>query len=121
MNVYVVSSCWKDSGATVIGAATDRAGAEQIADRYQDADNPDTRWAPWVEDVDPAEGSCTWRRSGIWRDNIVHPSLFQEIVVVPLAGYAERLVMDAGRAPWANPNHDVLADIQEIGRLFGAP
>jgi hypothetical protein len=87
MNVYVVSNCWWRDGATVIGAAVDRPGAEKIAERY-DHDRSDTAgWAPWSEELDPAEGSCTWRRNALSADDRTHPSLYQEIVVVPLAGF----------------------------------
>jgi hypothetical protein len=86
MNIYVVSSCWWRNGATVIGAATDRAGAEVIADRHPEDDSSADKWAPWKEDVSAAEGSCTWSRDALLVDGTVHPSLYQEIVCVPLAG-----------------------------------
>jgi hypothetical protein len=87
MNVYVISNVWDSSGSTVIGAATDRAGAEQIADRQPGHEEMRGAWAPWVERVDPAEGSCSWERVALHADGTVHPSLSQEIVCVPLAGF----------------------------------
>lgn len=87
MNVYVISNVWDSSGSTVIGAATDRAGAEQIADRQPGRPEMRGSWAPWVERVDPAEGSCSWGRVALHADGSVHPSLSQEIVCVPLAGF----------------------------------
>jgi hypothetical protein len=112
MNVYVVTIGWLHDGATVIGAAVDRVSAERIADARDDA-----LWNGWDEEVVP-EGSCTWVRTGRFPDGTPHPRLFQEIVVVPLAGYAERDQVSAGRPPWARHAD---AEIQEIGRLFGAP
>jgi hypothetical protein len=80
MNIYVVSTVWHGEGSTVIGAATDRPGAEVIADRSG-------KWAPWREVVDPAEGSCTWERLALMPDGVtVDPMASQEIVCVPLAG-----------------------------------
>lgn len=90
--MYVVSSCWWRDGATVIGAAIDRAGAEQIADRHDEDDSRLAAWAPWKEDVNPAEGSCAWRRDALLADGTVHPSLYQEIVCVPLAGPVDKSV-----------------------------
>jgi hypothetical protein len=87
MNVYVISNVWDHSGSTVIGAATDRTGAEQIANRQPEREELRGAWAPWVERVDPAEGSCWWERVALLTDGTVHPSLSQEIVCVPLAGF----------------------------------
>lgn len=84
MNVYVVSSVWAD-GATVIGAAVDRESAEQIADRAGRAGE----WTPWQERIDPAQRSFMWGRMALLMNGSVHPSLSQEIVVVPLAGMVE--------------------------------
>lgn len=86
MNVYVVSAVWDHVGAMVIGAATDRASAESIAERYPDDDPWVKSWAPWRERIG-AEGSCTWERVALLPDGTVHPSLSQEIVCVPLAGF----------------------------------
>jgi hypothetical protein len=86
MNVYVISNVWDHSGSTVIGAATDRAGAEQIADRQPGRPEMRGAWAPWVERVDSAAGSCWWERVALHADGTVHPSLSQEIACVPLAG-----------------------------------
>lgn len=90
MNIYVVSNCWWRDGSTVIGAGADRMSAEVIADRYPlDEHDGVTAWAPWKEDVDPAQGSCTWRRDALVDGGMIHLSLYQEIVVVPLAGLRE--------------------------------
>jgi hypothetical protein len=91
MNVYVVSSTWYRDGATVIGAATDRAGAEVIADRYDEDDPRIASWTSWTGDAVPVDGRPTWRRDALLADGIVHPSLSQEIVCVPLAGQPDAL------------------------------
>lgn len=84
--MYVVSSCWYRNGSTVIGAAMDRAGAKEIADRHDEDDSRLASWSPWKEEVSPAEGSGTWHRDALLADGTIHPSLYQEIVCVPLAG-----------------------------------
>lgn len=112
MNIYVISNCWWHDGSTVIGAATDRAGAEAIGDRYGEDDPPIATWAPWKEDVSPAYGSCTWRRDALLADGTIHPSLSQEIVCVPLAG---------STAPVTSGSPIYGQEIAEIGRQFGAP
>jgi hypothetical protein len=86
VNVYVISNVWGRSGSTVLGAATDRSGAEQIGDLQPGNEEMRGAWAPWVE-VDPAADSCSWRRLALHADGAVHPSLSQEIVCVPLAGF----------------------------------
>jgi hypothetical protein len=101
MNVYVVSACWWRDGATVIGAGGDRADAEAIADRYGTDGEGVGGWAAWKEDVSPAEGSCTWRRDALRPDGSIHPSLYQEIVVVPLAGFIEEVPI--AQTPFASP------------------
>lgn len=89
MDVYVVSDCWWRDGASVIGASTDRAGAEEIADRRDRYDDPVAPWAPWKEDRSSAERVvAVWRRDALLADGTIHPSLYQEIVCVPLAGSA---------------------------------
>lgn len=112
MNVYIVTTVWDREGSTVIGAATDRAGAETIADQIGRSGPAKlaSDWAPWVERVDPAEGSCTWERMALLPDGAVHPSLSQEIVCVPLAG-GEWLPADKVTDP---PDLDAYPD-REIG------
>lgn len=122
-NVYVVSNCWWRDGATVIGAATDRAGAEQIADRT--GDSAPGGWSPWREAVEP-QGSCTWSRDALNADGTRHASLYQEIVCVPLAGAAVALEPECspGERLWATASRGARADIAEIaevGRVWGAP
>lgn len=88
MDVYVVSSCWWRDGATVIGAAVERRGAEAIADRAETDDHRLASWAPWKEEVLPINGQ-TWRRDALMADGTTHSSLYQEIVCVPLAGVVD--------------------------------
>ena len=97
MNIYVISNCWWRDGSTVIGAATDRAGAEAIGDRYNDDRPRVAAWAPWKEDVSPSEGSCGWQRDALLADGTIHPSLSQEIVCLPLAFTADTVDDLAGR------------------------
>jgi hypothetical protein len=89
MNIYVVSNVWDRDGSTIIGAATDHAGAELIADRTEHPAPEDIRgeWSPWSERERSAEGSCTWERVPKYKNGTYHESLSQEIVRVPLAGY----------------------------------
>lgn len=83
-NVYVVSSCWYRVGSTFIGAAMDRTGAEQIADRHDENDSRVATWEPWEADS-VTKDPLTWRREALLADGTVHPSLYQEIVCMPLA------------------------------------
>jgi hypothetical protein len=80
--VYVVSNCWWRDGATVIGAATDLDGAEEIADRPDEFGDPVAGWSEWSADGN----SWTWRRDALHSDGSPHASLYQEIIRVPLAG-----------------------------------
>lgn len=125
MNIYVISACWWRDGATVIGAGVDLSVAMALGDRNDESDSDYDRritgWSDWSASEPTRAGRFTvWRRDALTAEGI-HPSLYQEIVCVPLAGYAERPVMDAGPAPWAQPRHDVMADIRDIGKAFGAP
>lgn len=83
MDVYVVSGCWWRDGATVIGAGADLSDAQVIADRYDADDSRVTSWSGWK-----ISEENRWTRDALTADG-VHPSLYQEIVRVPLAGYAE--------------------------------
>lgn len=87
MNVYVVSAVWDHVGSAVIGAATERTGAEEIAERYPDDDPWVSSWAPWHERTDIIGPIGAWDRAALLPDGTVHPSLSQEIVCVPLAGF----------------------------------
>lgn len=96
--IYVVSSCWWRDGATVIGAAMDRPGAEAIADRYEndpygydDAERRVTAWSPWQAESRTDEPR-SWRRDALLSDGTVHTSLYQEIVCVPLATPVDKSV-----------------------------
>lgn len=122
-NVYVVSNCWWREGSTVVGAATDRAGAEQIADRAEDS--APGGWSPWRETVVP-EGSCTWSRDVLEADGSKNGSLYQEIVCVPLASAAMPLKPECspGERLWATASRGArvdIAEIAEVGRVWGAP
>lgn len=90
MNIYVVSNVWDREGSTVIGAAVDRAGAEQIADRTEHPGDKDIRngWSPWTERTNPREAR-TWDRLPMYLNGTYHHSMSQEIVCVPLAGMPE--------------------------------
>jgi hypothetical protein len=89
VNVYVISNVWDHGGSKVLGAATDRSGAERIGDQQPGNEEMRGAWAPWVERVDPAAGSCWWERVALHADESMHPSLSQEIVRVPLADKVE--------------------------------
>lgn len=121
MNIYVVSSCWWRDGATVIGAGATREDAEGIAERSDIDDHRLAGWAPWKEDVSPAEGSCTWRRDALMSDGTTHASLYQEIVCVPLAGYIEEVPIEQTPFGRGIPALITRSEIAEIGRQFGAP
>lgn len=87
VNVYVVSDCEYREGATVIGAAVEWDRAAWIADRPRgEGHDRVVGWSPWKEEVNAAEGSCWWLRDGLLADGTIHPSWYQEIVVVPLDG-----------------------------------
>jgi hypothetical protein len=122
MNIYVVSSCWWRDGATVIGAAVERADAERIAERAETDDHRLASWAPWKEEVSPSEGFCTWHRDALMADGTTHASLYQEIVCVPLASGHPIIVMDDREVAltW-NGRTGGRSEIEEIGRQFGAP
>jgi hypothetical protein len=120
VKAYVASLCWLNQGATVIGAGVDLDSARAIANRYGEDDLADPpMWGPWDDEVDPAEGSVKWLRYRCRTDGTTEPYEWQEIVVVPLAGPEPEV--PAGRPPWADPQHDALADIAEIGKVWGAP
>lgn len=121
MNIYVISNVWDHSGSTVIGAATDRAGAEQIAERQLGYEEMRGAWAPWVERVDPAEGSCSWERVALHSDGTVHPSLSQEIVCVPLAGWAAVEDQPAPPDLGAHPERKVSAGVLYVGGPVTTP
>lgn len=86
MNIYIVSDVWDRGGSTVIGASIDEAGAKAIADR---ADGYGGRWGEWVERYDPPLNRAFLDRVALLPDGSQHPSLSQEIVRVPLAGYID--------------------------------
>lgn len=117
MNVYVVIE-----DGHVFGAATDFTGAYRIADRK------DETWTAW-EQHDGGDSWSRWR----WRAEAFRRSI-QQLVMVPLAGMPEPEV-PAGM--W-NGSHDPIEDmraargdqlarlgyaqeVEEIGRMFGAP
>jgi hypothetical protein len=83
MDVYVVSNVWTRD-ATIIGASVDEPGAKAIADRVNAYGD---RWDRWEERYDPPLNRAFLERVALLPDGTAHPSLSQEIVRVPLAGY----------------------------------
>lgn len=124
MNVYVVSSCWLREASVVIGAATDMDGARAIANRWHEEDPVDPPlWAAWSDEVDMADGVTKWLRYRCRTDGGSEPYEWQEIVVVPLAG-SSRYTWSPERSPGLirpEVKPDVLADIAEVGKVWGAP
>lgn len=86
MDIYVVSNVWDREGATVIGAAGDLDTAQQIADRLDGRPEVCDRWAPWITRAGTGRPAVL-ERSALLPDSTVHPSLYQEVVCVPLAGF----------------------------------
>jgi len=138
--VYVLSLCWDREGSTVIGAGVDLSAAMDLAERDDGAEGISrghvgewnvTGWDEWDPDYSKTRDSEVFRWS---RSALVgiepHESLYQEIVRVPLTGELPQqsfATVSFGRgeveqriAP-PSPARDVLADVQEIGKIWGAP
>lgn len=85
LTVYVVSACWWRDGATVLGVADSPEGAMEVADRFDGpGESPNFgSWGGWrtEADQDPPQ---RWTRDAMTKTGAVHPSLYQEIVAVPL-------------------------------------
>ncbi len=109
-DVYVVLNCWWRDGATVIGCGATEADAKAIAERSgrRELALDIGSWESWKpRDADSTGHPHGWSRNALESDGSVHPTLYQEIVRVPLAG---------GALPWDNPARDVLTDVQEAAR-----
>lgn len=121
MDVYVVSNCWWRDGATVIGAGAELDDAKEIANR-PDPDGASS-WASWNED---SYRAGTLRRDALTASGEIHPSLYQEIVRVSLAGMVESGELPAVLAAQVRTEAmmrpvDYATEISDIGRQFGAP
>lgn len=124
MDVYVVSDCWVNDAADVLGAGVSVEDAKAIADRSDPSRTfGAASWAPWEED----SYRTGWRRDALTADGEIHNTLFQEIVSVPLASAHPIIVMDDPKVAltWSGVGRgDALtksSEIEEIGRQFGAP
>jgi hypothetical protein len=141
MDIYVISNCWYRDGATVIGAGSDLSDAMAIGDRYGSGvvEMVEQGWQGWEPSEPGASGRyARWRREALTADGGVHPSLSQEIVKVPLAGFTfgggvpgplktrqgvapPPALADAMRAGRVERPVNYRSEIEEIGRAWGAP
>lgn len=85
----MVSDRWWRDGAAARGAGRSLQDAKSIADQRSDYDDPVSSWRPWKDDTPGPGARATWTRDALKADGSVHPSLYQEIVQVPLTGQAE--------------------------------
>jgi hypothetical protein len=128
MNVYVVTLCWLRQGATAIGASRDLEGARAIADRRGPDGPNEPRWGPWYDDMVPTGQPAKQIRHRVRPDGAVDVHEWQEIVVLPLADAAPVLyheqttdvIQPSDRIAHA-VRRDVMAEIAEVGKVWGAP
>jgi len=87
--MYVISMCeWRD-GSSVCGVAASLDEAFAAAARIAEEQEPGRTWMHGWKAHDlvasnGAEESTRWMRDALTADGEIHPSLYQEIVRVPL-------------------------------------
>lgn len=122
MDVYVLSKLWDHGAGIVLSAGASLDNAKEIARRWE---TEPFEWGEWVDDPGPGVRAQRWTREARIGGTVLPHG--HEIVCVPLAGYVADWpilspIDETGPALRRSvPALTRRREIEEIGRLFGAP